>query len=426
MENLFLIMRSLVFGFAVLMWIKYYLFLLISPFHPIMVHLDYIFSSRLYQKKNQRSYKPLVSVIVPAWNEEIGILKTIKSILSNTYKNIELVVINDGSTDKTHQVLIEYFSKIIDASHPDFKRTKYIDQENGGKGKALNAGIKAATGEIILTIDADSALDKNAIKNLVKYYNNPNIMCVVGNVKVSKNNTLVGMIQQLEYYFGFYFKRAYAVLGAEYIFGGACASFRKTVFDTIGNFDTTNKTEDIEMSMRTKYAGFKSAYAENVVCYTEGASDILGLISQRVRWKKGRFDTFWKYKKIFFSTSDKHNTWLTFFILPYSILAEFQLFFEPISIAILITYTIIASEYLSLTIGLLFIFEVYFVACIFGDEKIKWWKLLSFPFTWILFYFLVWIEYLSLLKSIAMTIHGQEIEWQNWNRKGLSDEIKTI
>lgn len=211
-------------------------------------------------------------------------------------------------------------------------------------------------------------------------------------------------------------------MGAEYIFGGACAAFRKKqVFDDLGLFDTSNKTEDIELSMRIRFHGLKCAYAENVVCYTEGASDVVGLINQRLRWKKGRMDTFLKYRRLFFSFDPRHNKFLSFFILPFSLLAEIQLFFEPISITLLATYSFISGDYLSITLGAMFIFVIYIVNTFFGHHKINLKILFLFPFTWPLFYFLVWIEYLSLLKSVKMVLRGDDIVWQKWNRKGVAE-----
>jgi poly-beta-1,6-N-acetyl-D-glucosamine synthase len=422
MNDLFVFFRNITFIFVGLMWVKYYLFLLISPFYPIRELLRKVKSTKALEK-NGIHFNPKVSVIVPAWNEEVGIIKTVKSIISNSYENIEVVIVNDGSTDNSDTIIKNFLKLLRENKVPGNDRITYIYRENGGKGRALNTGIEHSTGDIILTMDADSAIEPNGIENLVAYYRDPEIMAVVGNVKVANNNTIIGLLQQLEYYFGFYFKRAYSILGAEYIFGGACASFRRKVFEDLGLFDVSNKTEDIEMSMRTRFAGYKCTYAEDVIAYTEGASTSFGLINQRVRWKKGRFDTFWKYKSMFFSTNDNHNTALSFFILPLAMISEIQLLIEPLAISMLIVYSIISSDYLSLSLGILFIFQTYLVACVFNNEKIQLGRLLSFVYTWPLFYILVWIEFLALSKSIVMGLRGEEIEWQRWNRTGIGSEI---
>jgi len=418
MEEWFTIFRNISIVFANLMLLKYFVFMVFAPFYPVKEEL------RKYRvlKAGKVDRKPLVSVLVPAWEEEVGIINTIKSVLNNTYKNVELVVVNDGSEDKSDAIVTkflntEYYERKNDVW--EGKVIKYYYKEREGKGKALNYALDRSNGEIIMTIDADSTLKSDAISNLVNYYADDKIDGVVGNVLVANYNSIIGITQYLEYLFGFYFKRAHAVLSAEYIFGGACASFRRKVFEEIGNYDTKNKTEDIEFTMRFRYFGYTCTYAEDVICYTEGANDIMGLLRQRLRWKKGRFETFAKYRKMFFSRAEKHKKSLTYFVLPYSLLAEVQTLFEPISIALLIAYSFISLDFISITFGILFIFVIYFIAAIFNGKRINIGLLLLFPGTWILFYFLVWVEFNALVSTIVLTLRGEEITWQKWERKGI-------
>jgi len=404
------------------MLVKYFVFLIFASFYPVAEKLRRL---RVLHKRTleETPYEPLVSIIVPAWNEEVGIIRTIDSLFRNTYDNIEIIVVNDGSTDNTDKVVAEYIAKQRKFGNKAINQLRYFVKEKGGKGSALNFGINQANGEIVVTMDADSIFDQTAISNLVNYFEDSQIHAVVGNVRVAENNTLVGLIQKLEYYFGFYFKRAHAVMGAEYVFGGACTAFRKkNTFDEHGLFDTVNKTEDIEMSMRLRMHGIKCTYAENVICYTEGATTLSGLINQRLRWKKGRLDTFIKYRSLFFSRHRKHNKFLTWFVLPYSLIGEVQLFFEPIAISLLIAYSYIAGDYFSLMFGSLFMFTIYYINAFFNTNiRIidRVFLIPSFFFTWGLFYILVWVEYLALLKSLAMVIRGDDVEWQTWQRKGV-------
>lgn len=420
--GLFTTIRDLIMFFVVITLAKNYFFLAISPLYPIREKWRHIKHELERRRNNAPEYKPKVSVIIPAWNEGVGVIKTLDSVLNNGYDNLEIVLVNDGSTDDSDMLIKKYMRDLKKKKAHGASRLCYIYKENGGKGKALNAGIEAAKGDIILTIDADSALRKGSIKNLVKYYLDKDIMAVVGNVEVVNTSSLVGMAQHLEYFFGFYNKRAHALLGAEYIFGGACASFRKEVFKKIGLFDTENKTEDIEMSMRTKFHGMKSTYAEDVICYTEGASDVKSLVAQRIRWKKGRLDTFRKYRSMFFSTEDHHNVFLSFFVLPFSLLTEVTLVFEPIAVAIMVAFVMISSEYLSLALGICYIF-LAFVAVPTFHSRPRSHYLFYFPF-WPLFYFLDWVEFISLYKSIKMIRQGQQVEWQRWNRQGIHTYVK--
>lgn len=397
------------------MLVKYFVFLLASPFYPFKENLRKI---KFYNRQNKdyiKQFTPLITVIIPAWNEEVGLIKTIKSVLNSTYTHYEIIVVNDGSTDRTDHLVRQF----INTNNSSMHRLRYISKNNGGKGTALNVGVERARGEIIFTLDADSMLSKKALERMVVYFADETIAAVVGNVIVGKNYTIIGYLQQLEYLFGFYFKRAHAVFGAEYIFGGANSAFRKqAVFNDLGLYDTSNKTEDIELSMRTRFYGLRCTYAEDAIVYTEGASSIMSLLRQRLRWKKGRFDTFGKYRMMFFSFNQNHNKILSFFILPLSLLAEFQLLFEPIAIALLVTYSIVSGDYISLAIGSLFVLTLYIVNALFSHQK-KISLMFSFIFTWPLFYILMWVEYVALIKSIFLIVRGNDVEWQTWQRKGI-------
>jgi cellulose synthase/poly-beta-1,6-N-acetylglucosamine synthase-like glycosyltransferase len=414
--NWFIFFRDIAIFFASIMLFKYTVYLVIAPFYSLQEMIRKARIDRDDKHSLIKNYK--VSVIIPAFNEEVGVVKTINSVINNSYRNMEVIIVNDGSTDNTETVIRKYIDDLRITNPTSAEKITYVYKDKGGKGKALNKGISIATGEIIITLDADSTLEENALKNLVRYFKDPKLSAVVGNVIIANNKTFIGLIQSLEYLFGFYFKRSHAVLGAEYIFGGACAAFRAKIFNTIGTFDEENKTEDIEMSMRIRSYGYKCTYAEDVICYTEGASSIEGLVNQRLRWKKGRFTTFWKHRNLFFSY--KHNKSLSYFVLPFSILSELQLLFEPISISLLAAYSFVANDYLSLFLGLMFIFVIYLVNGLFSYRGINLKLLLYFPFTWPYFYLLEWIEYIALLQSLRMLIRGQEVEWQAWKREGVA------
>jgi len=417
-QDLYEIIRTATRVFAALLLIKYTLFLLTAPFHRVKESLRAL---KVVKSRKGQPYSPLVSVLVPAWNEEVGIISTIESVLANTYEQIEVVVINDGSTDRTEELVRGY--KRLHA--PDFKRSKksllYIHKENEGKGKALNDGIAASHGDIIITIDADSIADSSMIENIVSRFADPKVDAAVGNVKVGGTLSFLNLLQRLEYLFGFYHKRAHSVMGAEYIYGGACAAFRRSsVFNTIGVFDTGSITEDIEMSLRTRHFGLTAVYAEDAICYTEGAGSAFGLVKQRLRWKKGRFEAFSKYKRMFFSTRSRHNSWLSWVILPFAMLAEIQLLFEPIGLTLLVLYSYITGDYSSLILSMFFIGIMYVVVGLFTERGKNWWIIPLLPFTWPIFYALVWVEYVALMKSLSAIIRAEGIAWQKWHRKGIS------
>lgn len=419
-ELIFGSMKTLITVLASFVLIKYFIYLTLVPFYSVQKAYREFRLQRMVKKGIlPKTYEPLVSVIIPAWNEAVGIITTIKSVLANKYQKVEIIVINDGSTDNTNEIM-KNFLKTHGEKSKDGKKIKYFEKKNGGKGTALNFGIQNSSGEIVLTMDADSAHHPMAIMNLVKYFKDPAVDAVVGNVKVANARSLVGLIQKLEYIFGFHFKGVHSLFNAEYIFGGACAAFRRsTTFDNIGLFDVENKTEDIEYSMRTKSVGLNSQYADDVITYTEGANSLKGLYNQRLRWKKGRIDTFVKYRHLFFSTKPGHSKFLSFIVLPYAVLGEIQMFFEPMLFTLIWTYTFISGDFLSIGISSLFIFFTY-LSVAFSERTLgSLIILLLFPAFWLLFYILVGVEFLSLLKAVEMVFSGKDVIWQKWSREGI-------
>lgn len=425
-ETTFVFFRDMTILLASIMLVKYFIFLNLAAFYGVRTNIRRYRLVRRDVKKYGRfpKYEPRVSVIVPAWNEEVGVVRTLQSIIDNSYNNVEIVVVNDGSTDRSQEIVDEFIQKRSKEFPRDKKVVRQYYVPNGGKGRALNIGIKKSRGEIIVTMDADSALDKDALRNVVEHFRDSRVAAAVGQVRIANTRArLIGRMQQLEYLFGFYFKRAHCAVGAEYIYGGACTAFRRSAtFDSFGMFDETNKTEDIEMSMRTKYHGLKSVYAEDVICYTEGASTYAGLINQRLRWKKGRFDTFVRYRRMFFSWSKTHNTFLSWFVLPLALFSEIQLILEPISATLLVTYSLISGEFISLALSMLFIGISYFIVAVFG-VRLGFWErvrlLALWPVTWPLFYLIVWIEFHALARGLYMGMRGDELEWQEWKREGI-------
>ncbi len=424
-EVLFIFFRDITIVLATFMLVRYFVFLVLAALFSITQPLRRLLVLRREIKSygHIRRYLPRVTVIIPARDEEVGIIRTLRSILANKYANLEVVVVNDGSTDSSRQLVNDFIAAI--RRRGELREVHQIYVKNGGgKGRALNIGISRRSGEIIFTIDADSAIAPDAIANLVEHFRDPRISAAVGQVRIGNvRGRLIGRMQQLEYLFGFYFKRAHCVLGAEYIYGGACAAFRRSAtFDFFGVFDESNKTEDIEMSMRTKYYGMRSVYAENVICYTEGAANYMGLIQQRLRWKKGRFDAFIRYRRMFFSLDRSHNKPLGWFILPYALFSEIQLFLEPIGATFLIVYSVLSGEYTSLALSMMFIGISYFVVAIFGERltlRERLGLVILWPLTWPLFYILTWIEFLALIRGWHMVLRGDSLHWQHWRREGI-------
>lgn len=414
------VLRVIIIGFATLLLTKYAVFMMLGPWHDIRMKLRH----KLYF--DDIEYNPLVSVMIPAWNEGIGIIHTIESIVKSTYRNLEIVIINDGSTDDSDEKIRAYLSKHLGSENSDI-RMRYRYQENTGKGGALNHAIEVARGEILVSVDADCVVDKNAIAEIVNVFKDPEVSGAVGNVKIGNRDNTVGIVQYLEFLFSFYFKRSDAILGSIYIIGGAAGAFRRSVFDQLGGYSTTNITEDIELSVRMQDAGMKIEFASEAFVYTEGASDLQSLKKQRLRWKRGRFQTFYQHLHMFFSTKKHHNKVLTWVIMPLAMLQELQLLLEIPFIIFLYIFSIVNSDFSSFLTGILVVGMMFVVQFTFYDKSTRKASFIALaPIGWLLFYTATYVETWALVKSIEAFLFGKEVTWQRWERKGVGKVAEAV
>jgi cellulose synthase/poly-beta-1,6-N-acetylglucosamine synthase-like glycosyltransferase len=406
------VIRLVILLLIVPVMLKYLLHLLIAPWYWVVES----FRSR----KRSRDYCPSVSVLIPAWNEEVGILTTMSSVIGTEYPDLEIIVINDGSTDHTHDIVTEFIERYRRESHQFAIAIRYLLVRNGGKARALNRALSEARGDIIITIDADSVMDRHAIKNMVKHFSDPQVASVAGNIVIDKLTKPIGLIQQLEYLYGFYFKRADSLLNSVYIVGGAAAGYRRKIIADLGGFDEDIITEDIEMSTRLQDNGYHIRYAADAIVYTEGPSDFRGLCRQRLRWKFGRLLTFYKYRHLFFSLKAKHNAFLCFLILPIALFAEILLFFEGALLGVFYAYTIYTNDFAPLECAILLL-TVIICLQIVTDRNARYHRNMLFlaPIAWLLFYFLELVEYQALIRSIRLLITKEKLLWQKWLRVGV-------
>jgi len=389
--------------------LKYIIQLVVAPLYSINEYAR--------SRKRNPNYMPSVSVIIPAHNEEVGILKTLKSVIATKYPNLEIIIANDGSTDRTHDVVLSFIKEHKNIS------IIYKQLKNGGKSRALNQALAVARNELVVTVDADSVMDKNTIRNIVKHFEDPSVASVAGNVIIGNKGRPIGLIQQLEYMYGFYFKRADSLFNAVYIVGGAAAAYRRELIIKTGGFDNNIITEDIELSTRLQALGYHVRYAPDAIVFTEGPSDFVGLCNQRLRWKYGRLLTFMKHRRLFFSFDKGHKFYLSFLILPVALFAEILLFFEWVLLAIFYTYTIYTNDYIPLAF-VITLLAIVIILQVFSDSKIKHsWNLLVFaPVGWLIFYFMDLIEYQALIRSLKRILFKSDLAWQKWKREGVFDE----
>jgi len=392
--------------------VKYVFQLLCSPIYALQCRS---------LTKRMTGELPSVSVLIPAWNEEVGIVKTIASVLNTEYPLLQIVVINDGSTDGTHEKVTKFVADYDKTEHAG-TTIKYLNLTNGGKARAMNRALAHAEGEIVVTIDADSVMAPDAIVNLVKHFDDPRVGGVAGNVVIANRKKSIEWMQQLEYLYGFFFRRSDSLFNSVYIIGGAAAAYRRRVLMEMGGFDHSIITEDIEMSTRILSHGYKTRYACDAAVYTEGPCDLKGLCNQRLRWCYGRILTFIRHRKLFFSLRRGHNPYLTLLLLPVAVYADVMLLLVPVMLFVYFAYIILTNDYLPLACAVTLISAVVGMQ-ILTDPKARFHRnlFLLLPVGWLLFCFVSMIEFLSMIRSLKRLATGKDLKWQKWVRVGVLD-----
>jgi cellulose synthase/poly-beta-1,6-N-acetylglucosamine synthase-like glycosyltransferase len=239
------------------------------------------------------AFKPAVSVIIAAHNEEKVIQKTVAAVLESDYPDFEVIVVDDGSTDRTREILCSEFVKE--------SSVRILTQSKSGKAAALNHAIAQAKHEILVTLDADTLFCPSTIGNLVRHFSDPRVAAVSGNVKVGNAKKWIARFQSIEYVCGFNLdRRALDLLNAVSVVPGAAGAWRKSaVLQTNGHpLDTVAEDADLTLSIRR--LGYVIRYDENAIAYTEVPETLKALVRQRLRWTFGTMQSAWKHRDTIF------------------------------------------------------------------------------------------------------------------------------
>ena len=261
---------------------------------------------------------PAVTIIVPCFNEETTAGKTIESLLSLDYPQdkLKIVAVNDGSTDGTAALLTTYKLK--------YPQIEVINKENGGKHTALNLAIQRATTPFVGCLDADSYAEKDALKRIMKRFEQANVMAVVPSLHIHNPRSIIQRLQKVEYILGVFLRSVLAELNALYVTPGPFSIFRTSVFETIGYYKKAHNTEDMEMAMRMQSYGMKIANAHDAVVYTSSPRTIPKLYKQRVRWTSGFLHNIRDYRRMIFRPQFGH---IGGFILPFMLISTAAVIF---------------------------------------------------------------------------------------------------
>jgi poly-beta-1,6 N-acetyl-D-glucosamine synthase len=240
--------------------------------------------------------KPFVSIIVPSYNEEKTLKNCVDSLMAQTYRKFEIILVNDGSADRTREV-----SRKLSARYQG--RVFDFNKLNGGKASALNCGLRHARGEIIVSIDADSVFAKHTLNQLVRSFrSNPFLGAVGGNVKVANRSRFLNLHQAVEYIIGLNFqRRAFAFMGCMQVISGAIGAFKKDKLLAIGGYSSDTIVEDMDVTISMVKAGYKVEYNGKAIAYTEAPENLKDFSRQRYRWIFGRFQVLSKHRDMLFN-----------------------------------------------------------------------------------------------------------------------------
>jgi cellulose synthase/poly-beta-1,6-N-acetylglucosamine synthase-like glycosyltransferase/spore germination protein YaaH/peptidoglycan/xylan/chitin deacetylase (PgdA/CDA1 family) len=267
--------------------------------------LLFIGAAAVYDRVHERSlgrpdeiasYKPRVAVLIPAYNEEKVIERTVKAALNSDYPNLRVIVIDDGSKDRTLEVAHRAFAKEEAGG-----RVLILAKANSGKAEALNYGIEhLRDAEIFVGIDADTVIAHDAIARLVPHFINPKVAAVAGNAKVGNRVNLWTRWQALEYITSQNFeRRALNTLGAVSVVPGAIGAWRVSAVREAGGYHIDTVAEDADLTMALLRRGYRVEYEDMALAYTEAPTNANGLMRQRFRWSFGILQAVWKHSVVF-------------------------------------------------------------------------------------------------------------------------------
>jgi cellulose synthase/poly-beta-1,6-N-acetylglucosamine synthase-like glycosyltransferase len=247
-----------------------------------------------------------LSVIVPAYNEEKTIGATLQAILDNGYPKdkLEIIVVNDGSTDGTVDIVKKYKNVIL------------LDKPNSGKADSVNKAIKKSKHDFIAVIDADSYPQKNALKEIMKYFADEKVGGVTGAALVKNRNNLLEKCQAMEYVLIAWTRKSLDAVHSVFVTPGSLSAYRKTALEEIGGFDTKVMTEDIEIAWNLLRHKWKTRMAIRAKVFTSAPSKVKAWYNQRIRWNVGGFQTLVKHWSLF---GKKEYNMFGVFVIPFFI-----------------------------------------------------------------------------------------------------------
>jgi cellulose synthase/poly-beta-1,6-N-acetylglucosamine synthase-like glycosyltransferase len=389
--------------------------------------IQWVYSRHGKFRKYENSYKPSVSVIIPAYNEEKVITKTIRAILNSTYSNLDIIVIDDGSSDNTYQTAKDNFE--------NNSRVQIFTKENGGKSEALNFGVLKTDAEIVVTLDADTVFLSDTIGKLIRRFVDKRVWAVAGNAKVGNRINLLTRWQALEYITSQNLdRRAFEIMNCITVVPGAVGAWRRWAIVEAGGFSSDTLAEDTDMTFAIIRRGHHVAYDDEALAYTEAPDTTKNFVKQRFRWMYGTLQTVWKHRDVW---GRKKYGALGIFSVPNVLV--FQIIFPLVSplmdlmMILSITWAAWQNHYHPIDYSSLYAFKKIITYYIFFlvidlitaaipfilEHKENWTLIIWLPLQ--RFYYRQLMYYVAI-KSVLTVLRGRMVGWGKFERKATVTE----
>ena len=357
------------------------------------------------RKPKGRPSTPYVTILVPAYNEQAVIARTLESLVNLNYEKKEIIVIDDGSVDLTPSIASWYKKYGI----------KLLRKPNGGKASALNYGILFSKGEFLIMIDSDSMVTRGAVREIISSLTeDPNTVAVAGNVKVLNSRSFLTRIQELEYTMAINtIRRAFSLFGSVMIIPGAFGAFRKSEVVSVGGFDKDTMTEDFDLTVKLLKTKGTVTSTNSGAVYTEVPSTWRSLYAQRLRWNTGTFQTVYKHMEVLLN---RLYLLLHSFVFPMTLLALFNPIASFVALAGGVMLILTGAPLLFAEMLLMFALVQFFIALlalsIDGDD----YKLAAYSPFFVLVY-KQFIDLITIVSVIKAATSGRK-EWGKPAREG--------
>jgi cellulose synthase/poly-beta-1,6-N-acetylglucosamine synthase-like glycosyltransferase/peptidoglycan/xylan/chitin deacetylase (PgdA/CDA1 family)/spore germination protein YaaH len=373
------------------------------------------------------SYRPSVSVLIAAYNEQPVIVHTIHSVLANDYPDLEVIVVDDGSTDGTGDEVARAFG-----GEP---RVQLLVQPNAGKATALNRAMQSARGEILVCFDADTQIAPEGIALIVRHFQDPRVGAVAGNVKVGNRINVLTRWQSIEYITSQNLdRRAYAYLNAITVVPGAVGAWRRSAVVAAGGYHTDTMAEDMELTYRIRRAGWRITADVETLGYTEAPATFQAFFRQRFRWAYGTLQCLWKHRGALFRYG-----WFGSLAIP--AVWIFQVLFQALGplVDLKVVWTLVDFVYSWATMGALnqdwqplpgitrlvlevgFFYGIFFGVDLIGAFVAYWLDRERYRDLWWLFwqrFVYRQLMYAVLWKSVVTAVKGKRQGWGKLERRG--------